>query len=122
MTKEEAIYILRNTAFLAPSLEPIDEAIDMACEALKQADTTQREEIYPLTIVLDRYSGTYSGGYYTAWNMDSDEVPQEINADDVSCYDFWHSYEGVVGLGRTPNDAIEDLRQKLSRQTDRAWK
>ena len=43
MTKEEAIYILRNTAFLAPSLEPIDEAIDMACEALKQADTPQTE-------------------------------------------------------------------------------
>jgi len=28
----------------------------------------------------------------------------------------------LAGLGRTPNDAIEDLRQKLSRQTDRAWK
>ena len=38
MTKEEAIYILRNTAFLVPSLEPIDEAIEMACEALRQAE------------------------------------------------------------------------------------
>lgn len=45
MTKEEAIYILRNTAFLAPSLEPIDEAIEMACEALKQADTPQTENV-----------------------------------------------------------------------------
>lgn len=34
MTREEAIYLLKNTAWLAPSLEPVDEAIDMAIEAL----------------------------------------------------------------------------------------
>lgn len=34
MTTEEAKYILRNTAFLAPSLVPVDEAVDMACDAL----------------------------------------------------------------------------------------
>lgn len=37
MTKEEAIYLLRNTAWLAPSLEPVEEAVDMATEALKVA-------------------------------------------------------------------------------------
>lgn len=35
MTREEAIYLLRNTAWLAPSLEPVDEAINMAIEALQ---------------------------------------------------------------------------------------
>ena len=34
MTIEEAKYILRNTAFLAPSLVSVDEAVDMACDAL----------------------------------------------------------------------------------------
>ena len=34
MTKEEAIYLLRNTAWLAPSLEPVEEAVDMASDAL----------------------------------------------------------------------------------------
>ncbi len=34
MTKEEAIHLLKNTAWLAPSTVPIDEAIDMAVEAL----------------------------------------------------------------------------------------
>lgn len=38
MTNEEAIYLLRNTAWLAPSLEPIDEAIEMACEALRKTE------------------------------------------------------------------------------------
>lgn len=27
---------------------------------------------YPLTIIADRYNGTYSGGRFTAWNMDYD--------------------------------------------------
>lgn len=40
MTREEAIYILRNTAWLAPSLEPVDEAIEMATEALKKTDSS----------------------------------------------------------------------------------
>lgn len=35
MTREEAIYLLKNTAWLAPSLEPVDEAIDMAIKALE---------------------------------------------------------------------------------------
>ena len=38
MTKDEAIYLLRNTAWLAPSgtLEPVEEAVDMAIEALER--------------------------------------------------------------------------------------
>lgn len=47
MTNEEAIYLLRNTAWLAPTLEPIDEAIEMACEALRKADTPQTEQTEP---------------------------------------------------------------------------
>ena len=35
MTREEAIYLLKNTAWIAPSLEPVDEAITMATEALE---------------------------------------------------------------------------------------
>ena len=38
MTTKEAIYLLRNTAWLAPSSAPIDEAIDMACEALRKTE------------------------------------------------------------------------------------
>lgn len=83
-----------------------------ACDAfdLKQTDC---EDIYPLVIIEDRYTGVYSNGKYTAWNMYFDEIPQDIDGDDVSCYDFWHSYNGIVGLGETPSGAIEDLRQKL---------
>ncbi len=38
MNKKEAIHLLRNTAWLAPSdtLESVEEAVDMAVEALKE--------------------------------------------------------------------------------------
>jgi len=75
---------------------------------------TDYEDIYPLVIIEDRYTGVYSNGEYTAWNMYFDEIPQDIDGDDISCYDFWHSYNGIVGLGKTPNEAIEDLRKKLN--------
>lgn len=42
MTKEEAIYLLRNTAWLAPSLEPVEEAVEMAVEALKKDDSDNK--------------------------------------------------------------------------------
>lgn len=43
MTKKEAIYLLRNTAWLTPSgtLESVEEAVYMAIEALERMDTHQ---------------------------------------------------------------------------------
>lgn len=83
-------------------------------------------EIYPLTIVLDRYRGVYSGGYFTAWNCDFMEVPEEIDLDDVTCYEIWDEIrEGrfslknnfgkpiKVGVGNTPQEAIENLRSQI---------
>lgn len=63
MTKEKAIYILRNTAFLAPSLEPIDEAIEMACEALRKTEQTEPQA--KLCRECDDYAGN---GMYCASN------------------------------------------------------
>lgn len=39
-------------------------------------------KLYPLTITMDRYTGVYSGGIFTAWNLDPDEVPWEIAGGD----------------------------------------
>lgn len=75
------------------------------------------ETIYPLTIVKDRYTGAYSGGEYTAWELYSDEVPAEIHADDVVCMRFWGSPITQkyipVGRGATPEDAVKDLANRL---------
>ena len=69
--------------------------------------------IYPLTVVKDRYNGVYSGGVYTAWNMDADEVPIEISCGDTECMSFWMDNDIPVGIGNTMQDAVNDLAQKL---------
>lgn len=79
------------------------------------------DEIYPLTIVSDRYSGTYSGGAYTAWNLYDGCVPSEISEDDVTCCGFWSGAdceEYVVGKGRTVSEALLDLYVKLKGESE----
>jgi hypothetical protein len=78
------------------------------------------DEIYPLTIVSDRYTGSYSDGKYTAWNLDAEEIPTDINADDVVCRNFWYEQEKnptyIVGKGNTVSEALEELYIKLKQR------
>ena len=71
------------------------------------------DEIYPLTIINDRYMGTYSGGEFTAWNMAYYEIPTEPAEDNVTCMRFWETTKIPVGRGETPQKAVEDLRRRL---------
>ena len=52
-------------------------------------------EIYPLVIIRDRYTGVYSGGKYTAWSGDVEDIlpPPEVNDDDIVCMNFWYEQE-----------------------------
>ena len=70
--------------------------------------------IYPLTIVMDRYGGVYSGGAYTAWNMSAWDVPDEIASGDLICGAFWDENEEPVGRGDTPEAAVRDLERRLA--------
>lgn len=76
------------------------------------------DDIFPLTIVKDRYMGVYSGGLFTAWHMYSEYVPEEIGDDDCTAFDFWNndSKEYIIGIGKTPDDAVRDLYLKLKRR------
>ncbi len=77
---------------------------------------------YPLTVVMDRYSGTYSGGYFTAWNRYPVEIPSSIDDSDNIAMAFWDSYHKkeeflkdgrlMVGFGETADAAIKDLIAK----------
>lgn len=73
------------------------------------------DEIYPLTIVRDRYNGVYSGGKYLAWHCEPYEVPDVIFSDDVSCSYYWGNVNPyLVGKGDTPKEALDDLRRKIT--------
>ena len=89
-----------------------------------------QEDIYPLTVIRDRYNGTYSGASYLAFNLDSNFVPSEIHDSDVPCSYFWdlidegnfvegkvaRDYRDIVkyvGKGATIEDAVIDLYHKM---------
>ena len=74
--------------------------------------------VYPLTILKDRYSGTYSGGMYTAWNRYSDDIPYGFDATDEVCAEFWMYNVIPVGRGATPNDAVVDLEWSLANEDE----
>lgn len=67
-------------------------------------------DLYPITIIADRYNGSYSKGKFTAWNLR--EAPVEVEDGDIECMNFWDDYKGLVGKGETPNEALEDLTEK----------
>ena len=89
-----------------------------------------QEDIYPLTVIRDRYNGTYSGASYLAFNLDSNFVPSEIHDSDVPCSYFWdlidegnfvegkvvRDYRDIVkyvGKGASIEDAVVDLYRKM---------
>lgn len=82
--------------------------------------TVKRFQIYPLTIVADRYSGTYSGAIFTVWNEDYHNLPHEIDGSDVDCMRFWDDFQKVkmsnsygdkliCGKGQTIEDAYSNF-------------
>lgn len=77
-------------------------------------------QIYPLTIVRDRYGGAYSGAKFTAWHCEAESIPEGVNGDDVSCGESWDEisyspeWEHQIGYGNTIDEAIEDLFDRLN--------
>jgi hypothetical protein len=71
-------------------------------------------DIYPLTIICDRYCGAYSGGKYTAWNKEFYNIHEEVSADDNTCWSFWDECPYKVGIGNSVTDAVNDLIKKLN--------
>lgn len=70
---------------------------------------------YPLTIIADRYSGTYSGGEFTAWAEYPQNIPKEAMASDITCGLFWVNTDFIVGRGSNPNAAVEDLINRIEK-------
>jgi hypothetical protein len=71
------------------------------------------DTIYPLTIIADRCSGTYSGGSYTAWNLEPWNIPDGVEYDGADGLDFFEKNKIVYGKGATVSEALADLYVKL---------
>lgn len=68
---------------------------------------------YPTTIIKDRYDGTYSDGRWLAFPCLFDKVPPEIEGQDPECRRFWDNYKGIVGKGKTPQEAFDNLKDLM---------
>ena len=76
------------------------------------------DEVYPVTIIDDRYGGCYSGGKYLAFNVEPWDVPKGVSwGGDVDCAEFWadEAPKYVIGKGNTPNEAYRNLVEKIQR-------
>lgn len=74
--------------------------------------------LYPLTVTYDRYTGSYSGGEFIAWNHYPHNIPEEIDGNDDDARNFWIDMEynknGIkdkyrFGVGHTIEEALERL-------------
>lgn len=129
MTILNAITAISETlAVLRPDSE-LAAALGMALSALREqhhaelAKTGEKAEQdpmrlsgYPLTIVADRFGGIYSGGAYTAWNLEPWEVPGDVAAGDLDSAIFWSENRLLYGKGGTPDEAERDLLKKIRRE------
>lgn len=68
---------------------------------------------YPLTVICDRYDGTYSGAKWLAFPLDYDMIPKGVDASDPECAQFWKNYKEPVGRGVYASDAVVDLIQQM---------
>jgi hypothetical protein len=89
----------------------------------KRHDRTVRRPPYPrfvrndedgsrVTIVKARYGGIYEPGKWLAFGGGPRDLPQEWDAEDNVCMDFWRERRGEVGGGDTPDEALADLLDK----------
>ncbi len=72
-------------------------------------------EVYPLTIIADRYDGAYSDAKFLAFNLF--QIPNKVGSGDEDEAEFWR--EGgehekyKIGRGEDPNAALLDLISKI---------
>lgn len=83
-----------------------------------ELENLSKGDLFPVTIVADRYDGCYSGGKWLALQVNCDDVPDEIGASDPDEEMFWREHDDMrfpIGKGNTPNEALADLIFKAKR-------
>lgn len=81
----------------------------------------QTLNLYPVSIHQTRYGGVYEG-VDALWFAVSGDLPDSAVGDDDECLDFWLSDASLlVGRGRTPNEALVNLIQRVKNPDARSF-
>jgi hypothetical protein len=64
--------------------------------------------IWPIAVFQSRYSGVYEGGEWFAV-ANCTQVPNEAHGDDCECADWFAENKRNIGIGNTPNEAVDNL-------------
>ena len=78
---------------------------------------------WPLTILVDRYGGTYSGGLYVAFPYEYSDIDMDVSGSDIQCHEFWRSYKeqgGLYGIGASAQDAYDDLVSRIEKYMNKS--
>jgi hypothetical protein len=67
----------------------------------------------PVTIVRARYGGIYEPGFWLAFPLPPNQLPEDWDAGDSECYQFWQEHRDDYGGGDTPSDAYLDLLRRF---------
>ena len=96
------------------------DTTNKVADIINSNNITDKEipDIYPLTVVSDRYNGTYSGGKYTAWALYPEDIPGAVFSDDNTCWNYFRTTRDIYGRGDTPNEAIIDLEKRSKENAD----
>jgi hypothetical protein len=68
--------------------------------------------VIPIIIIQTRYGGTYEGGRWAALYYHPHDFPDEAWGGDTVAAVWWVDHAREVGVGETPDEALEDLRRK----------
>ena len=75
-------------------------------------------ELFPVTIVMARYRGTYEGARWLAFPIGADDLADsDYAAEDIECMLFFEECKErklPIGRGETPDNAMADLRARFS--------
>lgn len=90
------------------------EPIKRATAPAKKEQATTSCLSYPITIVMDRYNGVYSGGKWLAFQGNPDEIPLDYSYGDLEAKAFADKPICTYGRGQSPDEALADLERRLT--------
>jgi len=86
--------------------------------AMLIAQDSPDRELFPVTIVMARYRGTYEGDRWLAFPIGAEDLADsDYAAEDIECMLFFEECEErtlPIGRGETPDEARADLRARFS--------